>query len=123
MYCVFHSIRFKVNKRLVVVRQPFFLLYTLLFLFISFHFKKQPQYSPCATDREQQKQSDPAKWKLLGDKNTKEEEELSTAFGIRSIPSSFLIPMNDKPQMAQGAMPKSAFKDAIENILIKNKQR
>ena len=51
--------------------------------------------------------------------DTEEEEELAAAFGIRSIPSLLFIPMNGKPQMAQGAMPKSAFKDAINEILLK----
>jgi thioredoxin len=52
--------------------------------------------------------------------DTEEEEELAAAFGIRSIPSLLFIPMNGKPQMAQGAMPKSAFKDAINEVLLKN---
>jgi len=52
--------------------------------------------------------------------NTEEEEELAAAFGIRSIPSLLFIPMNGKPQMAQGAMPKSAFKEAIDSVLLKN---
>lgn len=51
--------------------------------------------------------------------NTEEEEELAAAFGIRSIPSLLFIPMNGKPQMAQGAMPKTAFKQAIEDVLLK----
>lgn len=51
--------------------------------------------------------------------DTEQEQELSAAFGIRSIPSILFIPMNDKPQMAQGALPKATFKDAIENILLK----
>ena len=52
--------------------------------------------------------------------DTEEEEELAAAFGIRSIPSLLFIPMNGKPQMAQGAMPKSAFKDATNEVLLKN---
>ena len=51
--------------------------------------------------------------------NTGEEEELSALFGIRSIPSILFIPMEGKPQMAQGAMPKDTFKQAIEEILLK----
>ena len=38
--------------------------------------------------------------------NTEEEQELAAAFGIRSIPTLLFVPMNSKPQMAQGAMPK-----------------
>jgi len=51
--------------------------------------------------------------------DTEEEQDLAGAFGIRSIPSLLFIPMNGKPQMAQGAMPKSAFKEAIEEVLLK----
>ncbi len=51
--------------------------------------------------------------------NTEEEEELASVFGIRSIPSLLFVPMYGSPQMAQGAMPKSAFKDAIEKVLLK----
>lgn len=51
--------------------------------------------------------------------NTGEEEELASVFGIRSIPSLLFIPMEGQPQMAQGAMPKSTFKQAIEDILLK----
>ncbi len=50
--------------------------------------------------------------------NTEQEQELAAAFGIRSIPSLFFVPMNGQPQMAQGAMPKSAFKEAIEEVLL-----
>lgn len=51
--------------------------------------------------------------------NTEKEPDLSAAFGIRSIPSILFIPMNGKPQMLQGAMPKEAFKKAIEEYLLK----
>lgn len=51
--------------------------------------------------------------------NTEEEQELAGLFGIRSIPSILFIPMNDKPQMATGAMPKSSFKEAIDQVLLK----
>ena len=47
------------------------------------------------------------------------EEELAALFNIRSIPSFLFIPMNDKPQMAMGAMPKSSFKEAIDGVLLK----
>ena len=48
--------------------------------------------------------------------NTEEEQELAAAFGIRSIPSLLFIPLNDKPQMAVGALPKAGFVDAIEKV-------
>lgn len=49
-----------------------------------------------------------------------QEEELASAFGVRSVPTLLFIPMKGDPQIAQGAMPKSAFKDAIDNVLFKN---
>lgn len=51
--------------------------------------------------------------------NTEHEQELAALFNIRSIPSFLFIPMNDKPQMAMGAMPKSSFKEAIDGVLLK----
>ena len=51
--------------------------------------------------------------------NTEKEPDLAAAFGIRSIPSILFIPMSGKPQMLQGAMPKDAFKKAIEEYLLK----
>jgi len=50
--------------------------------------------------------------------NTEEEQELASIFGIRSIPSLLFIPMNGKPQMAQGAMSKKDFKQAIDSVLL-----
>ena len=51
--------------------------------------------------------------------NTEQEQELAALFNIRSIPSFLFIPMNDKTQMAMGAMPKSSFKEAIDGVLLK----
>lgn len=53
--------------------------------------------------------------------NTENEEELATAFGIRSIPSLLFIPMGEVPQMAQGALPKNELKKAIDEVLLKSK--
>ena len=52
--------------------------------------------------------------------NTEEEQELAAVFGIRSIPSMLFCPKDDKPQMAVGALPKDALKDAIHNVLLKS---
>ena len=52
--------------------------------------------------------------------NTEEEQELSSAFGIRSIPSILFIPKNDKPQMAMGALPKESFEKVINDVLLPN---
>ena len=53
--------------------------------------------------------------------DTESEQELAAAFGIRSIPTILFCPMGENPQMAQGAMPKDAFKQAIEEVLLKKK--
>ncbi len=53
--------------------------------------------------------------------DTEKEQELAAAFGIRSIPTVLFCPMGENPQMAQGAMPKDAFKQAIEEVLLKKK--
>jgi thioredoxin-related protein len=44
--------------------------------------------------------------------------ELASIFGIRSIPSILFIPMDGKPQMSTGAMPKEGFLQAINEILL-----
>jgi len=49
--------------------------------------------------------------------DTDKEQELATAFGIRSIPSVLFCPMNDKPQMSVGALPKDGYVQAIEQVL------
>ncbi len=53
--------------------------------------------------------------------DTEAEQELAGAFGIRSIPSILFCPTDNKPQMAQGALPKQSFKQTIEDILLKQK--
>ncbi len=50
--------------------------------------------------------------------NTDEEQELASAFGIRSIPSLLLVPMNGQPKMAVGALPKESLKEAVEKELL-----
>jgi thioredoxin len=50
--------------------------------------------------------------------NTDEEQELAGMFGIQSIPSLLFIPVNGKPQMAMGALPKKELKRIIESELI-----
>ena len=51
--------------------------------------------------------------------DTEAEQELAAAFGIRSIPSILFCPIGEKPQMAQGALPKDGFKKAIDEVLLK----
>ena len=50
--------------------------------------------------------------------NVDDEEELSAAFGIRSVPTLIFVPMNGAPQMSAGAPPKPQLKEAIERILL-----
>jgi len=54
--------------------------------------------------------------------NTEVEQELAAVFGIQSIPSLLFIPMNDKPQMAMGALPKPQLVQAIKDVLGVSKQ-
>ena len=49
--------------------------------------------------------------------NTEEQRELSSVFGIQSIPSLLFIPKEGQPQMAMGALPKETFKPAISEVL------
>jgi thioredoxin len=53
--------------------------------------------------------------------NTEDQQELAAMFGIRSIPSILFVPMDEQPQMAAGALPREAFIDAINNVLLKSK--
>ncbi len=49
--------------------------------------------------------------------NTEDEQELSSMFGIRSIPSMLFVPMNESPQMSTGALPKQTLEKAINDVL------
>ena len=51
--------------------------------------------------------------------DTEAQQELAAAFGIRSIPSILFCPKDEKPQMAQGALPKESLIEAFNNILLK----
>lgn len=48
-----------------------------------------------------------------------QEPELAGAFGIQSIPTFALCPMEGEPHFMMGAMDKSALKEAIEKYLLK----
>jgi thioredoxin len=50
--------------------------------------------------------------------DTEAEQELAAVFNIHSIPSMLFIPMNGQPQMAVGALPKDALKNAISDVLL-----
>jgi thioredoxin-like negative regulator of GroEL len=49
--------------------------------------------------------------------DTEAEQELAAAFAIRSIPSMLFIPMDEQPQMANGALPKQNLKEMIKDVL------
>ncbi len=49
--------------------------------------------------------------------NTQLERGLAAMFGIRSIPSILFVPVNDKPQMAMGALPREDMERAIADVL------
>ena len=50
--------------------------------------------------------------------NTDEEQELSSLFGIQSIPTFLFIPMQGAPMMQRGALPKNAFVQVINERLL-----
>lgn len=52
--------------------------------------------------------------------DTEVEMELSSIFGIRSIPSLLFIPTEGRPMMQAGALSKAALKSIIEGELVKN---
>jgi len=51
--------------------------------------------------------------------DTEAEQELASAFGIRSIPSMLFCPKEGSPQMSVGALPKDSMKQAIQDVLLK----
>jgi thioredoxin len=53
--------------------------------------------------------------------DTEAEQELASAFGIKSIPSMLFCPKEGQPQMSVGALPKDSMKQAIADILLKEK--
>ncbi|MDC1105188.1 thioredoxin [Prolixibacteraceae bacterium] len=50
--------------------------------------------------------------------NTESEQELSSVFGIRSIPSLLFVPKEGMPKLQAGAMHKQALQEVIEKELI-----
>jgi thioredoxin len=49
--------------------------------------------------------------------DTEDQQELAGMFGVKSIPSLLFVPMDGQPQMAQGALPKDSFQNAIKDVL------
>jgi len=52
--------------------------------------------------------------------NVDAERELAAAFGIGPLPTLIFVPMNDTPQIAQGALPRDVLKQIIEEVLLNN---
>jgi thioredoxin len=50
--------------------------------------------------------------------NVDTETELAAAFGIQSIPTLLFIPKDGEPQLAQGALPREALVEQIDNYLL-----
>jgi thioredoxin-like negative regulator of GroEL len=54
--------------------------------------------------------------------DTEAQQELSSVFGIRSIPSILFIPKDGQPMMQPGALPKEAFVKVINEELLNEKE-
>jgi thioredoxin-like negative regulator of GroEL len=52
--------------------------------------------------------------------DTDKEVELSSLFGIQSIPTLLFIPLNGNPMVQKGALPKNIFQQIIEERLLQN---
>jgi thioredoxin 1 len=53
--------------------------------------------------------------------DTDKETELSSIFGIQSIPTLLFIPKDGNPMMQKGALPKNVLENIIEERLLQNK--
>ena len=54
--------------------------------------------------------------------DTEKEQELSSVFGIQSIPTFLFIPVDGDPMMQPGAFPKKVFEQVIEERLLKKEE-
>jgi len=52
--------------------------------------------------------------------DTDKEAELSSLFGIQSIPTLLFIPVNGNPMVQKGALPKNVLQQVIEERLLQN---
>jgi len=52
--------------------------------------------------------------------DTDKESELSSLFGIQSIPTLLFIPLNANPMVQKGALPKNVLQQIIEERLLQN---
>ena len=51
--------------------------------------------------------------------DTDREQELSSVFGIQSIPTLLFIPVGGNPMMQKGAVPKNTLRQVIDERLVK----
>lgn len=49
--------------------------------------------------------------------DTEKEQELAAAFAVRSIPMLLFCPLDEQPQMANGALPKADLEKIIAEVL------
>ena len=49
--------------------------------------------------------------------NTDEQEKLASLFGIQSIPTLIFMPLEGKPQVSAGVLPKESLEKAITEVL------
>ena len=54
--------------------------------------------------------------------DTDKETEISSVFGIQSIPTFLFIPKEGAPMMQRGALPKNMFQQVIEEKLLQKEQ-
>lgn len=72
--------------------------------------------APILEDLSEQYKNDLVIYKI----NTDKEMELSSLFGIQSIPTLLFIPLNGNPMVQKGALPKNVLQQIIEERLLQN---
>lgn len=55
--------------------------------------------------------------------NVDKEPDLATAFGIRSLPTLFFVPMQGNPSIVEGFLPKEELYKAMNATILKEQQR
>ena len=55
--------------------------------------------------------------------NVDKEPDLATAFGIRSLPTLFFVPMQGNPSVVEGFLPKEELYKAMNATILKEQQR